>query len=104
VVNGVIINPPHDFKQPSCLYCRGYEITKYESEVSTYGITCVPNVIQVLPGIMSLLNAHNPTSQLKSNFGSVRLGYEHAQRIVVNGVIIMVLQGFKQLSHFHYTA
>jgi hypothetical protein len=56
--NGVIINPPHEFKQPLRWQYRVLEVAKYEFGVIIYGITSIPNFMQILTNIIQLLNIH----------------------------------------------
>jgi hypothetical protein len=50
--NGVIVNPPHDFKQPSCWYFRVQEGLKQEFIFVTYGVTSIPNLMNFRPTIV----------------------------------------------------
>jgi hypothetical protein len=56
--NGVIIIPPHDFKQPSRWYYRVQKIKKHEFRVVTYGIKSIPNFINFRSAILFLSNPH----------------------------------------------
>jgi hypothetical protein len=47
--NGVIIIPPHEFKQPSRWYYRMWESILYEIGVLTYGITSTRNFANFRP-------------------------------------------------------
>jgi hypothetical protein len=50
--NGVIVIPPHDFKQLSGWYCRVQKVKNYEPSIVTYGIICLQNFINFLPAII----------------------------------------------------
>jgi hypothetical protein len=53
--NGVIITPPHDFKQPSIWCNRVQKVTNYAFGVLTHGKKSIPNVMKILTEIVSVL-------------------------------------------------
>jgi hypothetical protein len=50
--NGVIIIPPHEFKQLSCWYYRVYKVENYEFSFVKYGIVSIQNLINFRQGII----------------------------------------------------
>jgi hypothetical protein len=61
--NGVIINPPHVFKQPVRGNYQVQEVAKYEYGEVTYG-TSITNFIKILQHIFWFLNVHRWISQV----------------------------------------
>jgi hypothetical protein len=53
--SGVIIIPPHKFKQLSCWYYRVRILPNYEFAIITYGITSMPNFIKTLTHVWLLM-------------------------------------------------
>jgi hypothetical protein len=83
---GVAI-PPDDFKQPSRWYYRLQDVIYYDSGEVSYGITSMPNSMNVRQAIQKLLNS----SKRGISCEDVRLGPvsdAHARKIMGNGVII----------------
>jgi hypothetical protein len=74
VMRNEVITPPHDFKQPPCLYYQEKEVKEYEFGVVTYGITSIPNFINFRPAILQLFNASRRASIVKTS-DLVELGW-----------------------------
>jgi hypothetical protein len=56
--NGVVIDPPHDFKQPSPYYYKVWKHKMCDSGEFTYGIISIPNFMNFRPASLLLLNAY----------------------------------------------
>jgi hypothetical protein len=79
------------------------EVAKYEFGVVTCGKTPIPNFMNSHPAILQLLNAYVLISAVKRP-DWVRLGEvgdAPAQRIVINGVIIVPPHELEDLSHWY---
>jgi hypothetical protein len=71
--NGVIVIPPHDFRQLCRWYYRMWKVAVYEFSFITSGIMCIQNFIDFLSAITYLWNSHWGVSGVKG-FISVKLG------------------------------